>query len=392
MLNSSFSNSPYLPKNANLKQSKLRQVFERAPADAVNLAIGQPGEDTPMFIREAGKRAAMEAPLGYTVNAGIISLREKLASEFKFSVSPTQVCLTTGVQEALFACLYILCDDNSGDILLPNPGFVAYPAQAGLLNVKPRYYNLSAEDNFRFSADAVLSELRPETRGILLAHPSNPTGSDATYPELRKLIDGLKARKEAPVWIIADEVYYGMSYSDSAASLESFFEEYPYIILLRGASKSHHMTGWRLAWAVLPEVLVKPFIAIHQYLCTCVSAITQYSFDYIRGTQAEKDWLIYQNQLYKSKRDMVHQHLSPDLHLLGGEGAFYWMIDVKPWSNDGKNDESICWDMMDKARVTTAPGSAFGSSTNGYLRLSYGPPKDQLEKGLVQLKNYFKEL
>lgn len=384
--------SAYFPQNKNLKQSKLRQVFERAPSDAINLAIGQPGEDTPLFIREAGKRAAMEAPLGYTQNAGILSLREKLASELPFKASASQICLTTGVQEALFACFYLFCDDNQGDILLPNPGFVAYPAQTGLLNVKPRYYQLSAETNFRFSADAVLSELRPDTRAVLLAHPSNPTGSDATYEEYRKLIDGLKQRKDQPVWLIADEVYYGMSYSGIGASLESFFEEYPYILLLRGASKSHHMTGWRLAWVILPELLVKPYIAIHQYLTTCVSAITQYAFDYIRGSEDEKQWLRYQHELYKRKRDLVLHELSPKLQLLGGESAFYWMIDVKKWQENGLSDEDICWDMMDKARVTTAPGSAFGSVTNGYLRLSYGPKEEVLKQGLIQLSAYFETL
>lgn len=389
---SSFQHQAYFPKNVKLQQSKLRQVFEKAPVDSINLAIGQPGEDTPLFIREAAKRAAMEAPLGYTHNAGIMPLREKIAADLPFKVSGSQICLTTGVQEALFASFYLFCDDNSGDILLPNPGFVAYPSQIGLLNVKPRYYTLTAENNFRFSAEAVLSELRPDTRAILIAHPSNPTGSDATYDEYKKLIDGLKERKDQPVWIIADEVYYGMSYNDNAASMESFFEEYPYIILLRGASKSHHMTGWRLAWAILPEALVKPFIAIHQYLTVCVSSITQYAFYYIRGSQEEKDWLIYQNGLYKRKRDLVYNTLSDELNLLGGEGAFYWMIDVNKWTQNGKTDEDICWDMMDKARVTTAPGSAFGSQTNGYLRLSYGPEEETLKSGLIQLKSYFKAL
>lgn len=380
---------PFLPTNPHLQQSKLRQIFEKAPADAINLAIGQPGEDTPMFIREAAKKVAMESPLGYTLNAGILSLREKLAAEFSFKVSPTQICLTSGVQEALYACFYLLCQNGPADILLPNPGFLTYPALCGLHDCSPRFYHLTSENNFQFKAVAVLSELKPDTRAVLIAHPSNPTGSDASFEEYRKLIDGLKARTDAPVWIIADEVYFGMSYSQNSATLESFMEEYPYIILMRGASKSHHMTGWRLAWVVLPELLVKSFIAIHQYVCTCVSALTQYTFLAIRGSEDEKNWFAYQKKLYKSKRDLVFNELAHLIPLYGGEGAFYWLMDVKPYLVNGKTDEQICSELIQNGRVTTAPGSAFGSESDGFLRLSYGPPIDKLQIGLNRIKTHF---
>lgn len=382
---------PFIPSSPFLQQSKLRQIFEKAPADAINLAIGQPGEDTPAFIREAAAKAALEAPLGYTLNAGILPLREKLASEFSTQLSAQQICLTAGVQEALYATFYLLCSNAPADIVLPDPGFLTYPALAGLQGCSPRYYHLKAEHNFQFRADAVLDSLKPETRAVLIAHPSNPTGSDAPFEEYQKLIQGLSVRKEAPVWIIADEVYHGMSYSENSASFESFLESYPYIILLRGASKSHHMTGWRLAWAVLPQDLVKPFIAIHQYVCTCVSALTQYTFLAIRGSVAEKDWLLYQKQLYRQKRDLVYQHLHQILPLKGGEGAFYWMMDIKHMLKENQTDESFCWDLVQKGKVTTAPGSAFGTESDGYIRLSYGPPLPKLEEGLLRLNAYLQE-
>jgi aspartate/methionine/tyrosine aminotransferase len=383
---------PFIPSSPFLQQSKLRQIFEKAPIDAINLAIGQPGEDTPAFIREAASKVALEAPLGYTLNAGILPLREKLASEFSSTISPQQICLTAGVQEALYATFYLLCSEGPADILLPNPGFLTYPALAGLQQCSPRYYHLKAEHNFQFRADAVLDALKPETRAVLIAHPSNPTGSDAPVDEYQKLIQGLNERKDAPIWIIADEVYFGMSYSNNSASFESFLESYPYIILLRGASKSHHMTGWRLAWAVLPVDLVKPFIATHQYVCTCVSALTQYTFLAIRGTQEEQEWLRYQKLLYQRKRDLVYQHLSPIIPLKGGEGAFYWMIDVHHVLKENQTDESFCWDLVQSGKVTTAPGSAFGTESDGYIRLSYGPPLPKLEEGLVRLKNYLNQL
>jgi aspartate aminotransferase len=376
--------SPYFPQNPHLKQSKLRQIFEKAPKEAINLGLGQPGEDTPEFIREAAARVAREKNLGYTLNAGIVSLREKLAAEYAHhGVTAGRICLTSGVQEGLYALFYTILDENA-EILLPDPGFLTYPALSALNRCTPAYYSLRAEDNFRFSADRVIEAVTPTTTAVLLGHPSNPTGSVAHADELRKLVEFAANRKEGPLWIISDEVYFGMSYTETA-SMGDFLSDYPYIVLLRGASKSHHMTGWRLGWVVLPEIIVKPYIAAHQYVCTCVSALTQFTFDAIRDTPEERDWLIYQNGLYRNKRDLVHQYLHEKRSLYGGEGAFYWVMKLTEQDLSGATDEDWVMRTMTEHLVTTTPGSAFGKQCDGYARISYGPKMEQLEEGLQRL-------
>jgi aspartate/methionine/tyrosine aminotransferase len=175
-----------------------------------------------------------------------------------------------------------------------------------------------------------------------------------------------------------------MSYTETA-SMGDFLSDYPYIVLLRGASKSHHMTGWRLGWVVLPEVIVKPYIAAHQYVCTCVSALTQFTFDAIRDTPEERDWLIYQNGLYRKKRDLVHQYLHDKRALYGGEGAFYWVMKLTEQDLSGGTDEDWVMRTMTEHLVTTTPGSAFGTQCDGYARISYGPKMEQLEEGLQRL-------
>jgi aspartate/methionine/tyrosine aminotransferase len=373
--------TPYFPENPNLRQSKLRQIFEKAPKGAINLALGQPGEDTPAFIREAAAKVILDKPLGYTLNAGIMPLREKLAEEYSFAgVTPDRICITAGVQEALYALFYVLLDDLT-EILLPDPGFLTYPSLTSLNDCSPRYYNLYAEDNFRFRAESVIESVTDRSSAVLLAHPSNPTGSIATREELRKLVDFAANRSEGPLWLISDEVYAGMSYIENA-SLAEFMDEYPYIVVLRGASKSHHMTGWRLGWTILPELLAKQYVATHQYITTCVSTVTQETFNAIRGTDEERDWLIYQNQLYRSKRDLVHRYLSERRELYGGEGAFYWVMKLTEKDMAGGTDEDWVYRMMYDHMVMMAPGSAFGLQTNGYARISYGPVMSQLEEGL----------
>ena len=375
---------PYIPQNAHLKQSKLRQIFEKAPADTINLGLGQPGEDTPAFIREAAARVVRDKPLGYTLNAGLLPLREKIAGEFsKSGVHADQICITAGVQEALYSLFYTLLDEQA-EILLPDPGFLTYPALANLCRTIPVTYALKAEQNFRFDADSVIKNITPKTSAILLGHPSNPTGSNASEDELRKLVTHCANREEGPIWIISDEVYHGMHYSD-CSSMAGFLDEYPYIVILRGASKSHHMTGWRLGWAVLPEMISKPFIAAHQYVTTCVSAVSQYTFLEIRGSDDERAWFEHQQVLYRKKRDMVEQMLRPKRELYGGEGAFYWVMKLTEADLSVGNDEEWVMRMMMHHKVTTTPGSAFGHETDGFVRISYGPKIDALETGLLRL-------
>jgi aspartate aminotransferase len=375
---------PFIPANPHLKQSVLRQIFESAPQGSINLGIGQPGEDTPEFIKDAASRALRECNLGYTLNAGILPLREKLAAEIGQGVTAQNICLTAGVQEALFALFKVILNPGA-DFLLPDPGFMTYPSLAALNDVAPRYYNLKAENNFRFSADAVLEQLRPETRAVLLAHPSNPTGSIAEEHEIRKLLTALSNRPDGPIWVISDEVYYGMSYTPSA-SLQDFIAEYPNIILLRGASKSHHMTGWRLGWAVLPDTLIKPYVAAHQYITTCVSALTQHTFNLIRGTADELQWFVDQQRLYRSKRDMVLDRLKNIRPLAGGEGAFYWMFKLSESDLDGRTDLEWVYALLNEAKVITIPGSAFGKQSDGYVRISYGATIDVLPEGLDRIR------
>lgn len=390
-----------IPNNPWLKQSKLRQLFENAPAGSLNLAIGQPGEDTPAFIRETAQTLLKTVNLGYTKNAGIVELREKLAADFGSDKHPDSICVTNGVQQGLFTLFSILADKNSS-ILLPDPGFLTYPSLAGLSGWNTHYYALLDENNFRFDADTVLQALTPDTKALLVAHPSNPTGSNASALEYEKLVNFLKEGKGDPVWLIADEVYYGMSYDEKCASLDRFIDDYPYIIILRGASKSHHMTGWRLGWIYLPTPLIKPYIAMHQFVTTCASAIAQHTFNSIRGTEREIEWLAYQKTLYKSKRDLVKHKLGNLLELKGGEGAFYWLAKLpdhflqKAASFDNaifrtlpempeKLDELWVWKLLLENGIITVPGSAFGYQSSGYIRISYGPQIEELDRGLSKL-------
>lgn len=381
--------TPNIPENRFLVQSKLRQLFEAAPSDAINLGIGQPSEDTPDFIREKTAQIVTDSGLnlGYTLNAGILPLREKLADEFGRQLSPNQICITAGVQEALFSLFFTLLEPND-DLLLPDPGFLTYPSLVGLMKAHPRYYKTEKKDNFRFNADLTIEALRPQTKFILLAHPSNPTGSNADASELKKFIDHCKNRPEGPLWIVADEVYYGMHYEE-CAYVSDYWEDYPWMVVLRGASKSHHMTGWRLGWAIFPTELKKNFIAAHQYVCTCANALGQHVLAQIWGTKEDLLWRSYQNNLYREKRDLIREQLQDYFTLYGGEGAFYFL--VEPSNSSWQEDEKVAYALMKEGKVTTVPGSAFGSEAAGTLRISYGPSKQKLIEGCQRFIQFFEK-
>lgn len=379
---------PFTP-NPYLKQSKLRQIFEQAPKGAINLGIGQPGEDTPQYIRDAAAEVARSANLGYTLNAGLPELREKVASSVHVEgLGIHNVVITSGVQEALFAMFYILANEQNR-ILLPNPGFLTYPSLSALQRSEPHYYSLSRENNFRFEAETVLEAIRPDTRAVLLAQPSNPTGSIALQNEYAKLIKGLH-ELDRPIWVISDEVYHGMTYGEDCPTMMDFWNDYPYLTVLRGASKNRHMTGWRIGWAIVPDLLYKPYVACHQFICTCASSMSQQTLNRVFGTPEDDQWLAAQKDLYSKKRDMVHEVFDSLRPLYGGEGAFYWMLELNDDDLDGKSDEKWVMNTMFEDLVITLPGSAFGTQASGLIRISYGAKTDDLQRALQILNNKFR--
>ncbi|HYP54299.1 MAG TPA: aminotransferase class I/II-fold pyridoxal phosphate-dependent enzyme, partial [Pyrinomonadaceae bacterium] len=221
----------------------IRQVFDRALPGSINLGLGEPDLPTPDVIREAAARVVREEQNGYTQHAGLPALRERVADDYQFTRGkPGRVVVTAGSQEALYLALLTLVDEGD-EVLLPDPGFVAYPTIVRMAGGTPVFYKLPASSDFEFDAEDFRRRLTPRTRAVVLISPSNPTGRTLSAEDLAAMAAALEG---SGAYLVSDEIYRELYYTTERPPSASDF--YPRTLVVGGLSKSLSMTGWRLGW------------------------------------------------------------------------------------------------------------------------------------------------
>ena len=267
-----------------VEKTLIRQVHDRSAPGALNLGLGEPGFPTPAPIIAHVRGHLQEWSLGYTPNEGLGELRQKIAetesAAARFSVPPERVVVTVGSEEALFMILLAAVEPGD-EVLVPDPGYPAYPSIVRLAVGRPISYPLSAADRFRLRSTAILERINSRTRAIVLNSPNNPTGSIYTDGELEALAEGLRG---SDILVVSDECYRSLSYGAAPASIQARYED---TCVVNSLSKSHSMTGWRLGWAIVPPRWLKSLAACHQLGVTCASAVSQKAAVFALGGGAE---------------------------------------------------------------------------------------------------------
>src|SRR5215813_6125952 len=250
----------------------IRQVFDRARPGSINLGLGEPDLPTPDVIRRAAARIVIEEQNGYTSHAGLPTLREKVVSSYPYlDNNAERVIITAGSEEALYLTVMALIDEGD-EVLLPNPGFVAYPAIIRMAGVVPAYYKLPAATNFSFDADDFRRALTPRTKVVVCISPSNPTGRVLSKEDLALIGEALR---DHGAYLISDEIYRELYYgAERPASASDFYDR---TIVIGGLSKSMSMTGWRLGWMCGDEAVIRAALILHGYVTTCASTVSQKS-------------------------------------------------------------------------------------------------------------------
>jgi len=368
---------------AGIEKSVIRQIYDRAPADAINLGLGEPDFPTPEVIRNQAIDFIKQGKIRYSANAGLPELRRAIAGYYGDEAKYNGVCVTNGSQEALFVALMALI--NPGDeVLLPDPGFLAYPTLVRIAGGTPIFYKLPAEKKFEFDESDFKKKVSAKTRAVIITSSSNPTGRVLKPADLKRIADTLK---DPGAIVISDEIYRELYFEARPASIADFYSP---TIVISGLSKSHAMTGWRLGWAYGDPSVVRHLIVMHQYTTSCASTISQRAAlaAFSDEGRAANEWLRAE---LRSRRDfmteMIDQKLKKELapaNSLGWivpEGAFYLMLNV---SRFGKSFE-----VAEKAltkKVITIPGAAFGNEAEGYLRLSFATEFKSIEDGIKRIK------
>ena len=367
-----------LPKRLQgIEKSVIRQVFDRARPGSINLGLGEPDLPTPDVIRRAAVKAVVEEQNGYTSHAGLPGLRERVAAEYPYLEQRTdRVVITAGSQEALYLALLALVDQGD-EVLLPNPGFVAYPTIVRMAGGTASYYRLPRERGFEFDIEDFRRALTPRTKVVVCISPSNPTGRTLSQSDLASIGDALR---DHGAYLISDEIYRDLYYTaERPGSLSSFYER---TIVIGGLSKSMSMTGWRLGWLCGDEAVVQAALVLHGYVTTCASAVSQKASLVAWSDEAEQARAGFR-ATFRARRDHLLALIESELGLraVAPDGAFYTMLDVSGFGPSMKVAEELL-----EERVITVPGAAFGRESEGFLRVSFCADHDTLAEGVQRIK------
>jgi aspartate aminotransferase len=367
-----------------IEKSPIRQITDRAKPGDISFGLGEPDLPTPEVIRREAMRVIQEERNGYTLQAGLPALRELVAHDYPhLNLSVDQVIVTAGSQEAMYLALMTLVEAGD-EVLIPNPGFVAYPTITRMAGGSPTFYQLPAASDFSFDLDDFKQRLSSKTKVVVCTSPSNPTGRTLTSDELRALAQAV-AESDSNAFIISDEIYRDLYYTGERAG--SISEFYPRTVVISGLSKSTCMTGWRLGWILGDEAVIRAAHLLHGYITTCASTISQKA--------ALAAWSDEAVEARKQIRDIFHRrrdHLlallrNAGLRCITPDGAFYTMVDIHDYGSSLEVAETFLG-----AGVVTVPGNAFGSEAEGFLRVSFCADLPVLTEGVERMKAALKSL
>ena len=362
----------------NVRKSATRRLYDSAPPGSINLGLGEPDFQTPDVVRREAIRVIEEEINGYTPNAGIAALRERVAAYHsagaKSAYTANSVCVTNGAEEALFAVVMAMAGPGD-DVLVPNPGFLAYPTLAEIAGAHVTSYRMPAMQGFAFDRDSFAQALTDKTRLVFILSPSNPTSRVIGRDDLCFIADRLGG---SGIYVIADEIYRELYLNERPGSISEFYDK---TIIISGLSKMMSMTGWRIGWAVGPEDVITHVTVTHQYVSTCASAVSQKAALAAFTAEGREATAAMRDELTR-RRAVMAQAIERELGLpyIAGEGAFYIMLDVSKYGASA----DVAWELLD-SRVITVPGSAFGSEGEGYLRLSFSIQPAMIEEGIRRI-------
>ena len=361
--------------------------LSRQGRDIVNLGIGQPDFATPPNVVEAAVRALRDGHHGYTAATGILPLREALSADlhrrFAVEVSPENIVVVPGGKVTMFAAI-LMFGEPGAEIVYPDPGFPIYRSMIEFTGAEPVPLPMREANGFAFSGAEALSLIGPRTRLVILNSPANPTGGVTPKPEIDALVAGLDRFPELAV--LSDEIYGQMTYDGLAhTSLLSYPSIRDRLIMLDGWSKTYAMTGWRMGYAVWPDVLVDRMrkLAVNSY--SCVNAPAQWAgLEALTGPQ---DAVTAMVEEFDRRRRVVVAGLNrlPGVSAATPKGAFYAFPNV---AGTGWRSKPLASALLEEAGIATIGGPDFGVHGEGYIRLSYANSLPNIERALARMADF----
>lgn len=383
--------NPLSDKVIGIKPSGIRKFFDAASemTDVISLGVGEPDFDTPWHIREEGIYFLEQGNTFYTSNSGLMELREEISNYSKRKIGveydpATEILVTVGGSEAIDLTFRAML--NPGDeVAYIEPSFVCYNPCVVLADGVPVPIPLKEENRFRLTPEELLAVITDKTKILVLSYPNNPTGAIMEREELEKIA---KICVEKDIYVISDEIYMELTYGVEHISIASLPGMKERTIVVNGFSKAFAMTGWRLGYVTGPAEIIKQMVKIHQFAIMSAPTTAQYAaIEALRN--GERDVEMMRDSYNKRRNYLLKAFEEMGLSCFEPQGAFYMFPCIKEF---GLSSEEFATRFLKEEKVAVVPGSAFGDSGEGFLRISYAYSIEELREALERLGRFVKKL
>lgn len=378
-------------KIKNIKPSGIRKFFDIAATmeGVISLGVGEPDFSTPWVIRKAAIQVLERKNIVYGANIGIEPLRQAISRkiEKKHNVHydyKTEIIVTVGGSEAIDLAIRGLIDPED-EVLVVEPCFVCYAPLVELMGGIAVPVPTKIENNFKLTVDDLKDKITERTKLIIMPFPNNPTGAIMTKEDLEPIADFLR---NTNIMILSDEIYSELTYGRKHFSIIELDGMRERTIYVNGFSKAYAMTGWRLGYVTAPAPIISQIFKIHQYGIMCSPFISQNAaIEALNSCDGEVTKMVDEYNI--RRRYLVNEFNRLGLSCFNPEGAFYVFPCIK---STGLTSEDFCERLLYEEKVAVVPGSAFGESGEGYIRISYAYSLKHLMEAMERIEHFLKKL
>ena len=373
-------------KIKDIKPSGIRKFFDIANKieDCISLGVGEPDFETPWHITEEGIYSLEQGRTFYTSNQGLPELREEISKwnkrKYNLDYSKDEIIVTCGGSEAIDISLRG-CINPSDEVIILEPNYVCYEPDIIMAGGIPVKIKLKNENEFRLTPEELESAITSKTKILLMNYPNNPTGAIMTKEDLEKIAEVVIKHD---LLVISDEIYSELTYSGNHYSIGALPNMRERTLTINGFSKSFAMTGWRLGYLMGPKAIMDQIKKIHQFVIMSAPTISQYAgIEALRN--GDKDIERMKKEYDKRRKYLLKEFNRLGLPCFEPRGAFYCFPYIGKY---GMTSEEFATKLLEKEHVVVVPGTAFGDSGEGFVRISYAYSFDALKEAIKRIEKY----
>ena len=380
-----------LSESETLQMAKLSRELKAQGKDIIDLSLGEPDFDTPVFIKAAAKKALDDGFTKYSPVAGFLDLRKAIAEKFQrdnhLVFSPEQIVVSTGAKQSIANAVLALI--NPGDeVIVPSPYWVSYREMVKMAGGKLMKVKTQLSNEFKLTGDELASAITQKSKLFIFSSPCNPTGAVYSKEELHQL--ALVLAKHPEIIVISDEIYEYINFIGKHESIAQFDELKDRVVVVNGCSKGYSMTGWRLGYIGAPIEIAKACEKIQGQITSGTNSIAQRAaLAAINGSLTDT---ILMREAFNRRRELVKELLNkiPGIKCNNPEGAFYFFPDFSNYFGkkykhyDIKNADELCMFLLYEGNVSIVTGSAFGDEN--CVRISYATSDEKLIAAIERIR------